>query len=62
MAELEATIKMLQTDIAAKDDTISKLVAANKALGNNLKLASRELDHIEQYSRRDNLVITGISA
>ena len=30
MAELKATIKMLQTDIVAKDDTIFKLVASNK--------------------------------
>ena len=62
MAELKTTIKMLQTDITAKDDTISTLVAANTALENNFKLASHKLDNISQYSRRDNLIITGISA
>ena len=40
----------------------STLERLAKYLNINLTLASHELDNIEQYSRRDNLVITGNSA
>ncbi len=40
MIELKAIIKMFQTDIAVKNNAISKLAATNKVLENNLKLTT----------------------
>lgn len=58
--ELSSLVKKLQADVAARDTKIDGLVADIKKLRGELHDANMEIQSLEQYSRRDNLVISGI--
>ncbi len=58
--ELNATIKMLQLDINFKQQHIFSLEENNKLFTDKIKQLEVNLDDIEQYSRKENLVISGI--
>jgi len=51
---------MLQLDINTKQQQLSSLEDSNKLLMDKVQKLEDNLDEIEQYSRKDNLVISGI--
>ena len=61
LADLTATIKCLQNDIQVRDDKIRKLESDNSALRHDLNRCNIRISALELYSRRDNLIISGLN-
>lgn len=59
---LNATIQVMRTEIASRNDTVAKLTAQNASLVVEVDNLKKNVDELEQYSRRDNLIISGIPA
>ncbi len=59
---LHATIKVLRDDLKLKDDTITMLQSDNTALRKEVTDLKTSNNDLEQFCRKDNLVITGIPA
>ena len=57
---LTASLKILQAELNAKEAVITTLESTNTSLREDLAKAEVNIDSLEQYTRRDNLVITGI--
>ena len=57
---LTASLKILQAELNAKEAVITTLESTNTSLLEDLSKAEVNIDSLEQYTRRDNLVITGI--
>ena len=62
IGELSVLVKRLQSDLALSDSRLDDLTAENRKLRNDLQTAAAEVRNLEQYSRRDNLVISGLPA
>lgn len=60
MKTLNATIAAMRTDILSRDESINKLKLENASLISETNALKKALDDIEQYQRRDNLVISGL--
>lgn len=59
---LSATVELLRNEIKNKDVSIAQLKAENDSLKNNLADIEKTNDELQQYCRKDNLVITGVPA
>ena len=57
---LRATIDFLRNDIKTRDDQIAKLKSDNVDLSQKISDLKQKNDALEQYTRRDNLIISGI--
>lgn len=62
MSELTITIKNLEANILARDGKIAMLEKTNSELHASLNAAVAKCDEMEQYSKRENLIISGIPA
>ena len=62
ITEVQATVQGLKTDLQFHTETIIHLELANSSLQNKFKDTNSKLKQSEQYSSRDNLIITGITA
>jgi predicted nucleic acid-binding Zn-ribbon protein len=62
MSELTVTIKTLEANILARDGKIAMLEKTNSELYASLNAAVAKCDEMEQYSKRENLIISGIPA
>ena len=59
--ELTTTVKLLQAEVTSCKDEVADLQNTNKNLSDRLAVAESKINNLEQYSRRDNLVITGLT-
>jgi hypothetical protein len=57
---LNTTVQVIRTEIASRNDAVAKLTAQNASLVVEVDKLKMSVDELEQYSRRDNLIITGI--
>lgn len=57
---LNATVELLRTEIKAKDASLGQLKKENDDLKIGLADLEKTNDELQQYLRKDNLVITGI--
>ena len=53
---------MLQAEVVSRKQEVEALQTANKEMSDRLIQAEQKIKDSEQYSRRDNLMITGLSA
>jgi prefoldin subunit 5 len=60
--ELKATIQPLQLKIDERTEQLKNLQAVNSTLSEKLVKERMAREELEQYSRRENLIITGIPA
>ncbi len=60
--ELVATVKTLQAECAARKGEIAQLQKKYKDVNDNMEKAEKKLFDLEQYTKRDNLVISGLPA
>lgn len=59
---LRTTISLLRNDIKSRDDQITKLTSDNEDLTKTITDLKQKNEALEQYARRDNLIIAGISS
>ena len=59
--ELTTTDKLLQAEVTSHKDEVADLQNTNKNLSDRLAVAEGKINDLEQYSRLDNLVITGLT-
>ncbi len=59
---LSATIDVLRNELKIKDDAMSQLKIQNEQLSKELNNVKTTNDELEQFCRKDNLVITGVHA
>lgn len=60
--ELNAQVATLRADLATRDKRLADLQLENTSLKSEISVLQTKCDTLEGYSRRDNLVITGIPA
>ena len=59
---LRTTISLLRNNIKSRDDQITKLTSDNEDLTKTITDLKQKNEALEQYARRDNLIIAGISS
>ena len=58
--EFTTTVKVLQAEVTSRKDDVADLQNTNKNLSDRLAVAKGKINDLEQYSRCDKLVITGL--
>ena len=58
--QLSANIKVLKSELMIKNQFDTDLETCNKKLGTKITTLESNIDDLEQYSRRENLIFTGV--
>lgn len=57
---LNASVTVLRTEVTTRDESVNKLKGENVSLTAEVNKLKKQVDDLEQYGRRDNLIISGL--